>query len=487
MKYITSIILVLIFITLTGIVTAQEYPIATGSDNTFGGGGAFDGTNFLFAIQGDNQNQYSVTAQLVSSSGSLVGSRISLGQTGSSQMVAFDGTNFLMVWGDSFPIFGNSNLYQTGNIYGQFISNSGTLIGSSFTLVTGVNRKFGMGRGGITFHDTTYLLTYLQGGDHTDYLYAQRINKSGNLVGSPVQISLGYARECAVAYDGTNYLIAWCKVSHPQTDKDIYGQFLSKNGVLVGSNFLIDGSDNASDNPVTMTFDGTNYFVAFHEQADDTIGHWNLYARLVSTSGTILNKFMIADSSKSPTYATAVFDGVKYFATWMETSERMIVLGRYFTPDGTPIADPFIVFDTLGGKSPMGGVGGYLNGYYIVSATRFDRYFTDADIYIKFIEAFPNAVNDNNQILPDNYSLSQNYPNPFNPSTSINYQLISRSQVTLKIFNTIGQEVATLVNDIQEAGFKSITWDAGTLPTGIYYYKLQAGNFTETKKLILMK
>ncbi|MBI5214142.1 MAG: T9SS type A sorting domain-containing protein [Ignavibacteriae bacterium] len=92
-----------------------------------------------------------------------------------------------------------------------------------------------------------------------------------------------------------------------------------------------------------------------------------------------------------------------------------------------------------------------------------------------------------NSMLPNTFSLSQNYPNPFNPSTIINYQLPVDNYVTLKVFNLLGQEVATLVDGVQEAGEQSVEWDASGFPSGIYYYKLQAGSFEETRKLLLMK
>ena len=89
--------------------------------------------------------------------------------------------------------------------------------------------------------------------------------------------------------------------------------------------------------------------------------------------------------------------------------------------------------------------------------------------------------------LPTVYSLYNNYPNPFNPSTSINYDLPNQSNVKLKIYNILGEDIATLVNQEQNAGRYQVHWDASRLASGIYFYTIQAGDFVQTKKMILMK
>jgi hypothetical protein len=97
--------------------------------------------------------------------------------------------------------------------------------------------------------------------------------------------------------------------------------------------------------------------------------------------------------------------------------------------------------------------------------------------------------------FPDHYSLSQNYPNPFNPSTKIKFDIpLSRGvpagqgvSVTLKIYDILGREVATLVNELLKPGTYEVEWDASNYPSGVYFYKLQTESFTQTKKMILLK
>lgn len=88
---------------------------------------------------------------------------------------------------------------------------------------------------------------------------------------------------------------------------------------------------------------------------------------------------------------------------------------------------------------------------------------------------------------PHTWSLGQNYPNPFNPATVISYQIPVNTYVTLKVYDMLGREVKTLVNERQTAGTHLVTFDAGNLASGVYFYRMQAGSFVQTKKLILMK
>jgi len=95
-----------------------------------------------------------------------------------------------------------------------------------------------------------------------------------------------------------------------------------------------------------------------------------------------------------------------------------------------------------------------------------------------------NAESKNN---PDVYTLFNNYPNPFNPTTTISYSIPKGSFVTLKIYDVLGREVKTLVNKFQTKGKYNVTFNASSLASGVYIYRMKAGNFAASKKLILMR
>ncbi len=97
------------------------------------------------------------------------------------------------------------------------------------------------------------------------------------------------------------------------------------------------------------------------------------------------------------------------------------------------------------------------------------------------------SVEDGIGAAPLAFSLSQNYPNPFNPITKINYSIPQTSFVTMKVYDLLGKEIVTLVNEEKSVGNYEVEFNANNLSSGIYFYRIQAGNFIDTKKFILMK
>jgi len=122
----------------------------------------------------------------------------------------------------------------------------------------------------------------------------------------------------------------------------------------------------------------------------------------------------------------------------------------------------------------------YVTGDCVGIGTSFDY------ITIKYSQTVT-TVFDSDSDIPENFLLNQNYPNPFNPSTTISFSIPTEEFVSLNVYNSIGEEVANLVNETKLSGNYSVSFDASKLASGIYFYQICAGNFIETKKMILMK
>ena len=93
----------------------------------------------------------------------------------------------------------------------------------------------------------------------------------------------------------------------------------------------------------------------------------------------------------------------------------------------------------------------------------------------------------NELLVLNEFSLLQNYPNPFNPTTTIKYSIPKKSYITLKVFDILGKEIETLVNEEKTAGNYHVEFNASNLPSGVYFYRIQAGSFNQVRKMILLK
>ena len=170
---------------------------------------------------------------------------------------------------------------------------------------------------------------------------------------------------------------------------------------------------------------------------------------------------------------------------------------NFLCAGGGPYTYPFapiILFDNTGGliwwinffgsRALMSAIQ-TIDNSYIATGMGVDL-LSDDRLYLCKIGT-PTGINQTNDIIFKSFSLSQNYPNPFNPSTTIAFDLPKSTKVTLKVFNILGEEVATLVSDRPSAGSYSYEWDASSLASGVYIYRLQADGFVQTRKMILMK
>jgi len=148
-------------------------------------------------------------------------------------------------------------------------------------------------------------------------------------------------------------------------------------------------------------------------------------------------------------------------------------------PNAAPISDRYIYYGYVG-DYPSTVID---SSYFRFEVTAKELARAGADDWILTGSFLEGSAAD----LPTEFALLGNYPNPFNASTVIEYQLPVSSNVTLEVYNVLGEKVATLLDGEQQAGYMSVTWDASEVSSGVYFYKLAAGDFTETKRMMLVK
>jgi predicted lipoprotein with Yx(FWY)xxD motif len=393
------------------------------------------------------------------------------------------------------------------DIYAQHINSSGTVSWTTngVPICTEINKQEnpaiasdGLGGAIITWQDYR---------SNTDYdIYAQRINAIGevqwNANGLSVSSITGnqvYPR--IINNNSDEVIITWFDVRNG-IDPDIYAQRLSNNGTVLWTNngVALCTATNLQQFPVHADDGAGGAIVTWQDYRS---GAYDVYAQRIDVSGNVLwatDGVPISaetNAQMSPDITGDGQDGA--IITWRDyrdNGNQDIYAQRIdnngivqWTVNGIAVSvstadqyTPAIISDGNGGAIITWW--DYRNG-------------STADIYAQQIShngqlGVVSDVENDIYLLPASFRLEQNYPNPFNPSTVINYQLPVSSDVTLKVFDILGNEIATLVDEYRPAGryeveFNSHSGNVRNLPSGVYFYQLRAGDFIETKKMILLK
>jgi hypothetical protein len=167
----------------------------------------------------------------------------------------------------------------------------------------------------------------------------------------------------------------------------------------------------------------------------------------------------------------------------MRNLEGEIVGQGGYDPQGdiaTNPDQPLMIADAYADGDPPRNYEGYMDDIRIYNYARIN-----ADGSYNTPRTYTNLPDEKE--LPSDFSLNANYPNPFNPSTRISYALPAASDVTLKVYNAVGQHMTTLVNQKQSAGNHTVTWNADNASSGVYYYTIQADEYTQTRSMTLIK
>lgn len=320
---------------------------------------AFDGSNYLVGLETAGSPQATIGAQMISPDGTMAGSLIPTGRTGLATAVAFDGTNYLMIWEDNdFGKLTNES-YQ---IYGQFISKAGVAVGSPFN-ISGLGVQFD-GIKTLAWGGGKYLVTYTRlvpRGDQFDRHIAGRIVDPNGEVGSEFRISSGEGKASDVAFDGVNFFVVWCE---DLLDQEIRGRFVSPAG-MPGLEISINASIYPSDNPNSVTFDGANYLVVWNDEVGGLRG-WDSFGQLVSPSGVLVGETIaISSEAESQIVTSVAFDGTHFLAVWvdMQNETNWDVYGQFLGRDGRLVGPKMVISSDPGNQ--LGGVG-FANGTYLV-------------------------------------------------------------------------------------------------------------------------
>jgi plastocyanin len=187
-----------------------------------------------------------------------------------------------------------------------------------------------------------------------------------------------------------------------------------------------------------------------------------------------------------------------------QTLHIVVSSGMTFTPADLTIhvGDTVRWENQSGFHNVVADDGSFTNGSASSSAWTYDKVFTSVGNFQYYcvihgsaggvgmsgiIRVISSTGIKDNAVQPDRFIVEQNYPNPFNPTTTIRYALPQSGLVTVKVFNILGDELATLVNREESAGSHEIQFAAANLTSGIYFYRIQAGNVTQTKRMLLLK
>lgn len=154
--------------------------------------------------------------------------------------------------------------------------------------------------------------------------------------------------------------------------------------------------------------------------------------------------------------------------------------------NATTFQHKWVMIGTAGGRAASVQMSNYAVITPAAVGEASDGRYTNKVVFFEAFDPFLKFAGQG-EILPLRFELSQNYPNPFNSTTVIEYALPVSSRVTLDVHNILGQKVVNLVDEFQQAGYRSVTWYAPEVASGIYFYKLTAGDFTQTKRMMLIK
>jgi hypothetical protein len=406
--------------------------------------------------------------------------------------VASDGTNYLVVWQDGSA---RIDFYR---IHGVRVNAEGDVLDPADIVLPGLN--FPQEHPAAAFDGVNYLVVWEDYRDCRDTrwetgIYGARVAPDGRLIDAsaiPICMESGSQRYPSVAFDGTNYLVVW-EDSRRSYIGHIYGARVTVDGTVLDPGGVPISSTGRDEKQPSVAFDGTNWLVVWQIFAAGWQG--DIYGARVDPAGRVLDPAGIAISvapqdQQGPVVA---FDGSNYVVAWSESLgvSQWDIRGTRVRNDGSVVdASGFSISAAgLNQRAPAACAGPC--GQTLVAYSSFTpppRYGSDRirGNLLGGCRSKPRKAIDF-----DEPRLYQNHPDPFMGSTSIWYYLPRRDVVSLMVYDVQGHLVESLLNQTIEAGMHEVVWEgrshSGPAAQGVYFYRLESGAFSATRKMVLLK
>jgi len=417
---------------------------------------------------------------------------------GNRAFVYFGGTNM-----DNIPdvvMHGEYGGEHTGDDYGSSVS-GGDINNDGFDdLIVGAEGYSGLGLGGDIGRSYIYFGNSIEDnnpdlviiGEGFNTLFGCTVASAGDINNDGFdELLISNARSVD---DSKVYLFDY-KEAIPFFNLDVFPNFIT-----IGSESKSVGESRVYSNINWVTFDHYDWLKVDPDDGENN-GNLKFIARTENPSETVARKAVAYISNLDQSVVKEVTITQSNEVSALNLSEDEILIGA-----GEGSITEFDVSSNISWKTydyaswlkvdPDFGEG---DGKILLTAlsensssadVRSDTVYIQAGGLIKKVIVRQNTLVDIKSTfkeLPKKYSLLQNYPNPFNPASEINYSIVKPSRVSLKVYDILGKDVLELVNENQGTGNYKVSVEAGQLPSGIYFYRLQAGDFVETKKMILLK
>jgi len=447
-----------------------------------------------------------------------------------SPSITSDGSNYFVIWKD--------NRYDYYDIYGTRVNQSGATLDPEGILIHKCYREEFIPK--VTFGGSYYLTVWIgyepsrricraridQSGilidtssvaiwnyglewrpsiasDGDKYLIASEIGASGrNIFGLiliqsgaimntfPISIIEQHQKKPSIAFNGYNYLVVW-QNGFGSRDWDIYGTLVSRSGIVFQPEGIQICIDQGFQVHPAVASNGKDFLVVWQDSFESNN---NIYGIRVDSSGNLIDPeaFPISIAEGDQIYPSVAFNGADYIVVWQDfrNGSDYDIYGAKVNTDGS-VVDSFIVSNAVGDQ--LAPEIAYSSGNQVLvtysgwTGEYNSKIYNCMRIWGKYLGNITGIDEQDKSEIVTEYNLQQCYPNPFNPSTTIQYSIKERTPVELVLFDILGREVALLVNEEQDAGYYKLNFNAGRLASGIYFYQLRAGDYVETKKMVLLR